>query len=250
MARTRVGDGSGPASTVDEVATARQRLHRLALTTAIAGTAFTVLLVIALALVRQAPGLGVSDQAYQDFYSDTGHSDVLVTVGLHLVPFAGIAFLWYLAAVRGLVLAFPGERPQLPLWLQLAAGVIVVCTMFVASALVGAVALLRVFSADPLPPPEVARALASAGYGVAFVYGVRAAGMFMMTTTSLLRHAGLMPRWLAWVSYLLALGLLASTTFHPAVLLVFPTWVVVSGGALLLAGRRSVLAAGAVPERE
>ena len=127
---------------------------------------------------------------------------------------------------------------------------LVVAAMFVASALVGAVALLRVFSADPLPPPEVARALASAGYGVAFVYGVRAGGMFMMTTTSLLRHAGLMPRWLGWVSYVLALGLLASTTFHPAILLVFPTWVVVASGALLVSGRRTTAAAGTVPERE
>ena len=246
MTRTRVGDGARPSSTVDDTATGR-RLRGLATASAIAGTAFAVLLVIALALVRRAPGLGVSDQAYQDFYSAAGDSDVLVTVGLHLVPFAGIAFLWYAVALRTLVLALPGERPQLPQWLQLAAGVVVVCTMFVASALVGAVALLRVVSADPLPPPEVARALASAGYGVAFVYGVRAAGMFMMTTTSLLRHARLMPRWLAWVSYLFALGLLASTTFHPAILLVFPAWVVVSSGGLLLAGHR---AARAVPGRE
>ena len=237
MTRTRVGGAAGPSSGADATAAGRGR-RGLAMASAIAGTVFAVLLVTALTLVRQAPGLGVSDQAYQDFYADAGHSDVLVTVGLHIVPFAGIAFLWYAVALRILVLAVPGERPQLPQWLQLAAGVVVVCTLFVARALVGAVALQRVFSADPLPPPEVARALASAGYGVAFVYGVRAAGMFMITTTSLLRHAQLMPRWLAWVSYLLALGLLASTTFHPAILLVFPAWVVVSSAALLLTGRR------------
>jgi hypothetical protein len=223
-----------------------RRLRGLTRATAASGTVFAVLLVIALALVRQAPGLGVPDDAYTAFYADGGHSDVLVTVGLHIVPFAGIAFLWYAVALRTLVQAAPGQPPPLALWLQLAAAVVVVCTMFVASALVGAVALLRVFSADPLPPPDVARALASAGYGVAFVYGVRAAGMFMITTTSLLRHARLLPRWLGWVGYVLAVGLLASTTFHPAILLVFPVWVVVTCGAVLLSGGR----AGPVAEPE
>ena len=38
-----------------------------------------------------------------------------------------------------------------------------------------------------------------------------------------------MPTWLAVVSYLLALFLLVSTTLHPVVVLIFPTWVVVAG---------------------
>ncbi len=131
-----------------------RRTRGLARAMAAAGTLFAVLLVTALALVRQAPGLGVPDAAYTAFYAEGGSSDVLVTVGLHIVPFAGIAFLWYAVALRTLVLAVPGERPQLAQWLQFAAGIVLVCTMFVASALVGAVALLRVFSADPLPPPR------------------------------------------------------------------------------------------------
>lgn len=238
MAPNRIRLRSGPASTVAHRSDSSSSAPRLMTACAVAGCVFAVLLIVGLALVRTAPGLGVSDAAYSAFYSD-GHSDVLVTVGLHIVPFAGIAFLWYAVSLRTLLMAVPGERPQLPAWLQLASGVVVVCMMFVASALVGAVALLRVFSADPLPAPEVARALASAGYGVAFVYGVRAAGMFMMTTTALLRHAHLMPRPLVWVSYLLALGLLISTTFHPAILLLFPAWVVLSCAAMLVVGRRT-----------
>ncbi len=70
----------------------------------------------------------------------------------------------------------------------------------------------------------------------------------MMTTTSLLRHAGLLPRWLGWVSYVLAVGLLASTTFHPAILLVFPVWVVVACGAVLVSGRRTGAGPAAEPE--
>jgi hypothetical protein len=72
-----------------------------------------------------------------------------------------------------------------------------------------------------------------------FVYGVRAAGMYMITTTTLMKGTGVLPRWLAILGYLAAAFLLVSTTFHPAILLVFPAWVVVTSIAMLTrAGRR------------
>jgi len=76
------------------------REHRAgARMSALSGLVFAVLLVVALVLVRQAPGLGVPDSTYADFYA-AGHGSVLVTAGLYIVPFAGIAFLWFLAVLR------------------------------------------------------------------------------------------------------------------------------------------------------
>jgi hypothetical protein len=72
--------------------------------------------------------------------------------------------------------------------------------------------------------------------------------MFALTTTSLLRQAGIMPTWLAVVSYLLALFLLVSTTLHPVVVLVFPTWVVVAGLVVFIRAGR--VAAPATSERQ
>ena len=63
--------------------------------------------------------------------------------------------------------------------------VLFVCMLFAGTAAVGAVALLTLFSTAPLPPPDVARALAALGYALVFVFGVRAAGMYMITTTGL-----------------------------------------------------------------
>ena len=65
-----------------------------------------------------------------------------------------------------------------------------------------------------------------------FVFGVRVAGMFIIATTTLLRTRGLLPRWLAVLSYLAAAFLLVSTTYHPAVLLVLPGWVTAVSVAL------------------
>jgi hypothetical protein len=207
-----------------------------------AGIVFAVLLVVALVLVKRSPGLGVPDSTYADFYRNGNGCD-LVTLGLYIVPFAGIAFLWFMAATRTLILSLPvipARTATSPIarFLQQASGVVFVAMLFAGSALVGAVALLSVFSDNPVPSPDVARTLTSAGYGMFFVYGVRAAGMFLITTTTLARESGLMATWLAVVSYLAGAFLLLSTTFHPATLLVFPCWVaLVSVLALVRAGR-------------
>lgn len=197
------------------------------------GLAFAALFVTALVLVRQAPGLEVPDATYTAFYR-AGRGNVLVTVGLHIVPFAGIAFLWHMSATRTLIEAMAGAPSEVPRWLQLGSGIVFVSMLFTGTAAVGAVALLTVFSSTPLPPPDVARALTSVGYGMVFVFGVRAAGMFIIATTTLLRSRGLLPRWLAVVSYLAAAFLLVTTTFHPAVLLVLPAWVTAVSIALLI----------------
>jgi hypothetical protein len=205
----------------------------------LSGLVFAALFVVALVLVRQAPGLGAPDRAYADFYRAT-NGDVLVTVGLYVVPFAGVAFLWHMSTTRTLVGALPRSSPELQRWLHLASGVLFVCMLFAGTAAVAGVALLTVVSTAPLPPPDVARALAAVGYGLVFVFGVRAAGIYMFSTTTLARTVGLLPRWMALLSYLAAAFLLVSTTFHPAILLVLPAWVLLFSVVVLVgAGRRS-----------
>ena len=59
-----------------------------------------------------------------------------------------------------------------------------------------------------------------------FVFAVRGAGMFALTTTTLLRAAGVLPKVAALAAYLLAAFLLLAVTNNPVAILVFPTWVV------------------------
>jgi len=200
------------------------------------GLVFAVLLVVALVLVHRAPGLGVPDAVYTAFYG--GDPDILVTVGVYIVPFAGIAFLWHMIATQTLVDSYPVAPSVIPRGLHLAAGVLWVAMLFAGTAAVGAVALLSAFAVTPLPGVDETRALAAVGYGLVFIYGVRAAGMYMITTTTLLRNTGILPLWLSVISYLAAAFLLVSTTFHPSILLVLPGWVVVVSIVVLVrAGR-------------
>lgn len=205
----------------------------LARAVAVSGILFAGLFVTGLVLVRQGPGIAVPDRAYADFYA-TGQTGLLVTAGLYIVPFAGIAYLWHMGATRELVEALPGSTAEVPRWLQLASGVLFLCMLFAGTAAVAAVALLTRLSSTPLPPPDVVRTFTSVGYGLVFVFGTRAAGMYMITTTTLARRRGMLPRWLALLSYLAAAFLLVNTTFHPATLIVLPGWVVVFAAVLLV----------------
>ena len=65
-------------------------------------------------------------------------------------------------------------------------------------------ALLKDLTNAPLPSADFVRGMLAVGYGMVFIYALRGAGMYALTTTSLLREAGIMPKWLALVSYLLA----------------------------------------------
>lgn len=196
------------------------------------GVLFAVLFTVALVLVRQGPGLDDPDATYAAFYASDAQN-LLVTVGLYIGPFAGIACLWHMIATRTYLQAL-APTTAIPAWLQLASGVLFVALVFAGTATAGGVALLSRFSGAAPPSPDIARALAAVGYTMVFVYAVRAAGMYIITTTGLARGAGVLTRPLALVSYLVAAFLLVSTTFHPAVLLVFPAWVLLMSILLLV----------------
>ena len=102
------------------------------------------------------------------------------------------------------------------------------------------VASLILYAADP------GLLIASGIYSVALaianrlntVYAMRMAGTFMSVLGTIWVRTGVMPRWLAWVTYLLAAVLLISIGFTPWVVLVFPAWVLTISIALLVLNYR------------
>ena len=200
------------------------------------GIVFAALLCAVLVLVGRLPSLSAPASDYARFYAH-GASE-LVTVGVYLVPFAGIAFLWFMFALRELVGTAQPQRGGMTAGLQLAAGIAFVCLLFTGTAAVGSPALLHELTGLASPDPETIRALSSLGYALVFLYGVRMAGMFMVVTTRLVAACGLLPAWMKAVSYLAALVLLLAATYHPAILLVLPAWTVAVGLAVWQGARR------------
>lgn len=213
-------------------ATAQQSSKAAARIAAVSGFLFAALFVTALVLLHRAPNLRDPDQAYAAFYAGGG-DQVFVAVGLYLVPYAGIAFLWHMTAIRNVLDTLTPSPSAMAHGLNLLAGAIFVTLMFAGTAAVGAVAFGIYFGHSPAEDPSVARALTAVGYGLVFIFAVRGAGMFALTTTTLLRNAGVLSRIPAVVAYVLAVFLLVAVTNNPVAVLVFPAWVVLISVFLL-----------------
>src|ERR1700756_4099381 len=99
---------------------------------AVAGIIFSVLLITALILLRISapPSPGVAGI----WLTDSAHRTA-VAVGLNLVPFAGIAFLWFIGVIRDRI----GDREdRFFATVFLGSGLLFVAMLFVAAAVAGA----------------------------------------------------------------------------------------------------------------
>jgi hypothetical protein len=206
---------------------------------AVTALLFAVLFVVALLLLHRAPGLADPDERYATFQA-AGGDGVLVAVGLYLVPLAGIAFLWHMTAMRALLDTLTPEPAAMAHGLNLLSGVVFVAMLFAATAAASAPALASwLGNASPVDP-DVARALTAVGYVLFFVFAVRGAGMYAITTTTLLRRGGVLPGPVAVLGYLLAAFLLLTASTDPVSALVLPAWVVLVAVSLLVHARRAV----------
>jgi hypothetical protein len=212
----------------------------------ISGILFAGLFVVAIVFVHSTPTLSASDAEITAYYASG--STLLVSVGLYLIPFAGIAFLWHAHCTRLLIESRTPSPSAIPYGLQLVSGVLFVVLLFAGTASAGAVALLKDLTTAPLPSADFVRGMLAVGYGMVFVYALRGAGMYALTTTTLLRNTKIMPTWLAVLSYLLAAFLLLSTVMHPVAMLVFPSWIVIMSVVVFIRAGR--VAAPATPERQ
>ena len=70
------------------------------------------------------------------------------------------------------------------------------------------------------------------------VFAIRMAGMFMIVLGTIWVRTGLMPRWLALLTFLTALTLLIGISFYPWITLLFPIWVLVISAYILVLNYR------------
>ena len=184
---------------------------------AVAGILFSVLLITSLVLVRAAvPADPQESGAWlsQDLKS--------VSLALNLVPFAGIAFLWFIGVVRDRL----GEHEdRFFATVFLGSGLLFLAMLFVSVGVAGG--LISMFGASP--GTLVDSGLYTFGrtmvYEIMTVYTMKMAGVFMMTTCTLSLRTGIFPRWMAFLGVALALFLLLSMSFVPWSPLVFPLWI-------------------------
>jgi hypothetical protein len=114
--------------------------------------------------------------------------------------------------------------------------------IFIALFLVGGAAstvlAVSVEFADYPIEPDTARQFPQFGSALVLVLAMRMAAMFVLTTSSIARRRGILPRWFIWTGYLVAVFLLLSATLNRLLVLVFPVWILILSVILLIKARR------------
>jgi len=170
-----------------------------------------------LALIRiSIPADPTADNAW------LGTNSRSVALALNLVPFAGIAFLWFIGVLRD---RFGDLEDRLFATVFLGSGLLFLAMTFAAAALAGG--LLRTYANNPSLAADsnlygYSRAVM---YDIVNVYAIRMAGVFMISLGTIWMRTGLMHRGWAIVTYVLALTLLLSIGYSLFVSFVFPAWV-------------------------
>ncbi len=199
---------------------------------AIAGIIFAVLFTTSMVLIRLAipEELGGTDTA-----AWLQGNTATVTLALTLVPFAGIAFLWFMGVVRDRL----GKlEDQFFSTVFFGSGLLFLAMMFASAAVAGGILTSYAIAAGTLIKSDVILFGRAVMYTVMKVYAIRMAGVFMISLGTIWIRTRVMPRLFVFLTYALALLLLVSSDITSWLILVFPAWVFVISMFILIVSLR------------
>ena len=196
---------------------------------AVAGIAFSVLLTAVMVLMRLAVPSAPEDAG--SWLTDGGKRDAAI-LALNLLPFAGIAFLWFIGVVRDRI----GQaEDRFFATVFLGSGLLYIAMLFAAGAIAGGLVL----TASEHPTAEVWSFGRRVTFTLLNVYAMRMAAVFAISTTTIASRLGIGPRWLTVVGLATGGILLLSVGVVPWIEVLFPAWVLVFSGHILIASFRS-----------
>src|SRR6266566_849203 len=193
---------------------------------AVAGIVFSVLASAAFVLLRLSvpahPGVPGT------WLTDSGRR-AAVAVALNLVPFAGIAFLWFIGVLRDRIGA---REDRFFATVFLGSGLLFVAMLFVAAAVAGG---LIAIASSGLPDGSTLALGRNVTSSLLNVYAMRMAAVFTLTTVTIARRTEIVSRWLTLAGLACALVLLVGVGISPWVELIFPAWILALSLDILIA---------------
>jgi len=196
---------------------------------AFAGLAFAILQIASYWLMQTSlPAESLNEEDLVQFTQD-------LRLGLNLFPFAGIAFLWFLGVLRD---RLGYLEDQFFSTLFFGSGLLYLAMTFISAAVAGGLLTVLAVDSDLLFNSEIIIFGLAMIYKFNNVYAIRMAGMFMIVLGTIWVRTGLMPRFLAILTYLTALSLIIGISFYPWTTLFFPVWVFVISGYILVLNYR------------
>jgi len=184
---------------------------------AIAGMLFSFLLMAAFSLLRISVP---ADPQEPGSWLRTNSSTIALAI--NLVPFAGIAFLWFIGVLRDRL----GQlEDRFFATVFFGSGLLFLGMLFTAAATIGAILMAFATQPEELVNSATFHFARATVYNLVNIYMIKMAAVFMITASTLALTTGFTPRWLAIFGYILALLLLIGSYYISWSFVVFPVWV-------------------------
>jgi hypothetical protein len=213
---------------VVEAAEIRLRTPRSA---AAAGIVFSVLLGTSYVLIRLSIPADPSDPS---LWLETRRGTV--TFALALIPFAGIAFLWFIGVIRDRI----GDlEDRFFSTVFFGSGLLFLAMTFVAAAIGGG--MLSTYAIEPTDMVDSGLYSFSRNtmYRIANFYAIKMASVFMVSLGTIWMRTRTMPRVLAIITYAMALVMMVSVSYSLWIVAIFPVWVMIISIYILTGNLRS-----------
>jgi hypothetical protein len=184
---------------------------------AVAGILFALLFAASVVLLRISIPERLNANAE---WMETGSGNI--TIALGLMPFAGIAYLWFIGVVRDKLGEYEDRFFSSVFY---SSSLLFLAMVFISMAIIGGlVAGYRLNPGITLDSHVIyfSRAIM---VQLSNVYALRMAGVTMISLATIWIRTGLAPRWLALVTFTLAVILLVVVNFSLWVMLIYPAWV-------------------------
>jgi hypothetical protein len=197
---------------------------------AIAGIIFSLLMIVSLGLVRYTVPADLS--ASNIWLAEPDRRNA-IRLALDLVPFAGIAFLWFIGVLRNRL----GElEDQFFATVFFGSGLLFVASLFATAAVTRA--LLESVAAANIGSDtyHFGRRISDAMFNL---FAMKMAGVFMFSTCTIGLRTAFISRRVAFTGYAGGLVLLVVIANWKWITLVFPFWVLLMSIQLLLTDGRS-----------
>ena len=185
---------------------------------AVAGIVFSLLMFTIFGLLRRSiPADPLESGAWLATDTKT------IALALNLVPFAGVAFLWFIGVLRD---RLGQQEDRFFATVFLGSALLFLAMLFAAAAVTGAVMLLAsIAEPNEVMSSAIFRFARATAYILNNVYATKMAAVFMISTSTVVIYTGIAPRWIAFVGYLLALVLLIGSYYIGWGFAVLPVWV-------------------------
>ena len=157
-----------------------------------------------------------------------------IALGLNLMAVGMIAFLWFVAVIRRRV----GERENKFFGtVFLGSALLLAATRMIAAILIST-PTMSAYQLGVIPDANSIALWQTSGLTLAVIVGTRLEAVFVISTTTVGRLSGALPRWVVWLGYFAGVILLFAPLSRTLLMWLFPMWVIVISGSMLVRKRQ------------